>query len=274
MLKLIKNRIAPIIEQQLSDSQYGFRTGRGTRDAICQLRIMMERCLEMQKTLYICFIDYTKAFDRVKHDMLFEILSKAGVPDKEINIIKSLYLQQKATVRYENETSEEITIKRGVRQGCILSPCLFNIYTEYLIREALEDGEGININGQNITNIRYADDTIILAESEQQLHHMIDKLDATCEQYGMAMNAKKTKTMIVEKTPEKQCEVNVKGQRLTQVKQYKYLGTTIEHTGQCKTEVAQRINQAKIAFWKKATILKSNISMKTGIRILMFSVLS
>ena len=221
VLNLIKNRIAPIIEQQRSDSQYGFRTGRGTRDAICQLRIMMERCLEMQKTLYICFIDYTKAFDRVKHDMLFEILSKAGVPDKEINIIKSLYLQQKATVRYENETSEEITIKRGVRQGCILSPCLFNIYTEYLIREALEDGEGININGQNITNIRYADDTIILAESEQQLQHMIDKLDATCEQYGMAMNAKKTKTMIVEKTPEKQCEVNVKGQRLTQVKQYK-----------------------------------------------------
>ena len=81
---------------------------------------MMERYLEMQKTLYICFIDYTKAFDRVKHDMLFEILSKAGVPDKEINIIKSIYLQQKATVRYENETSEEITIQRGVRQGCIL----------------------------------------------------------------------------------------------------------------------------------------------------------
>ena len=82
-----------------------------------------------KKNLYIiCFNDYTKAFDRVKHDMLFEILSKAGLPDKEINIIKSIYLQQKATVRYENETSEEITIKRGVRRGCIiLSPCLFNI---------------------------------------------------------------------------------------------------------------------------------------------------
>ena len=89
---------------------------------------------------------------------------------------------------------------------------------------------------------------------------MIDKLDATCEQYSMAMNAKKTNTMIVEKTPEKQCEVNVKG-RLTQVKQYKYLGTTVENTGQCKTEVANRINQAKIVFWKKATVLRSNISI-------------
>ena len=95
-----------------------------------------------------------------------------------------------------------------------MSPCLFNIYTEYFIRESLEDGEGININGQNITNIIYADDTIILAESEQQLQHMIDKIDATCEQYDMAMNAKKTKTMIVEKTPEKQCEVNVKSQAI------------------------------------------------------------
>ena len=141
---------------------------------------MAERCLEMQKILYV--IDYAKAFDRIKHDLLFEILSKAGVPDKEINIINNLYLQQKATVRYENETSQEITIKRVVRQGCILSPCLFNIYTKYLIREALEDEKGININGQNITNIRYADGTIILAESEQQLQRMIDKLDATCEQ--------------------------------------------------------------------------------------------
>ena len=108
VLNIIKNRIAPIIEQQLSDSQYGFRRGRGTRDAICQLRMMRERCLEMQKAPYICLIDYTEAFDRVKHDMLFEILSKAGVPDKEITIIKSLYLQQKATVQCENETSEEI----------------------------------------------------------------------------------------------------------------------------------------------------------------------
>ena len=124
------------------------------------------------KTLYMCFIDYTKAFDRIMHDMLFEILSKAVATDKEINIIKSIYFQQKATVRYEYETSEEITIKRGVRQGCIiLSSCLVNIYTEYLIREALEDGERINISGQNITNIRYADDTIILAESEQQPQH-------------------------------------------------------------------------------------------------------
>ena len=91
------------------------------------------------------------------------------------------------------------------------------------------------------------------------------------------LKKKKTKTMIVEKTPEKQCEVNVKGQRLTQVKQYKYLGTTVENTGQCKTEVANRINKAKIAFWKKATILRSNISIKTRIRILMcyvFSVVS
>ena len=118
-------------------------------------------------------------------------------------------MQQKVSVHYENETSQELTIKRGVRQGFALSPCLFNIYTEYLIREVLENGGGININGQNITNIRYVDDTIILAESEQQLQRMIDKLDATCEQYGMAMNAKKTKTMIVEKTPEKPCEVKM-----------------------------------------------------------------
>ena len=140
---VVQNRIAPFIEQQQSDNEYGFR---GTRNAICQLRIMVERCLEMQTTLFICFFDSTKAFDRVGHGMLFEIILKAGVPDKEINIIKSIYLQQKATVRYEIETSEEITTKQGLRNGCrpILSPCMFNIYAEYLILEALEDGHGIN----------------------------------------------------------------------------------------------------------------------------------
>ena len=84
-----------------------------------------------------------------------------------VHLINRIWYKQKATVRYENETSEEIKIT----QGCILSPCLFNIYTECLIREALEDGKGININGQNITNIRHAYDTMILAESEQQLQH-------------------------------------------------------------------------------------------------------
>ena len=136
---------------------------------------------EMQNTLYICFIDYTKAFHRVKHDLYFEILSKAGVPDKEINIIKNRYLQQKATVRHENETSEEITIKQGVRQGTGGRKGNKHQWTKYHKHQICRD------------------DTIILAESEQQLQHMIDKLDATCEQYGMAMNAKKTKTMIVEK---------------------------------------------------------------------------
>ena len=122
-----------------------------------------------------------------------------------------------------------------------MSPRLFNIYTEYLIREVLEDGAGININGHNITNIRYADDTIIMAGSEQQLQRMIDKLYATCEQYGIAVNAKNTNTMIVEKTPEQHYEVNVKGQRLTQIKQYKYQGATVEHTGQCKTPEKQSV---------------------------------
>ena len=146
---------------------------------------MAERCLEMQKKHYICFIDYTKVFDRVKHDLLFEILSRQRNKHNQKSLPPA---ESHSAIWTWNIWTEEITIKRGVRQGCILSPCLFNIYTEYLIREALEDGKGMNINGQNITNIRYVDDTIILTESEQQLQHTIDKLDATSEQYGMATN--------------------------------------------------------------------------------------
>ena len=97
-------------------------------------------------------------------------------------------------MRYENEKSEEITIKRGDRQGCFLSPCLFNIYTEHLILQTLEDGKGMNSNGHITTNIRYAaDNTIILTESEQQIQHMIDEVYATCDRYGMEISTKKTK---------------------------------------------------------------------------------
>ena len=113
---------------------------------------------DVQKDVYICFIDYTKAYDRVKHFKMIECLSEIGMDDKDLQIITKLYWEQPACVRTESGMTSEFKIKKGVRQGCVLSPHLFNLYTEKIFREA-EDMKGINIGGVNINNLRYADDT-------------------------------------------------------------------------------------------------------------------
>ena len=110
LLHLIKKRITPVVERHLGESQMGFRKGKGTRDAIFQLRMIGERVLEMGKKVYLCFVDYQKAFDRVKHEKLVEIMEKAEIPELERRLIINLYWQQSATVRWDNEISKSVKI--------------------------------------------------------------------------------------------------------------------------------------------------------------------
>src|SRR2546425_2281985 len=191
LLHLIKRRITPIIERQLGDSQMGIRKGKGTRDAIFQLRMISGRITQMNKTkrfqgkkkkkvkkkkIYLCFVDYQKAFDRVRHDKLAEVMVKAGIPDLERRLIINLYWRQHAAVRWDGEVSREVGVERGVRQGCVISPMLFNLYSEFMIQEAMEGVEGIGFGGGNITNLRYADDAVLVAEKRKKMQKMIDRL--------------------------------------------------------------------------------------------------
>ena len=143
------------------------RKGRGTRDQIANI----EKAREFQKNIYFCFIDYAKAFDCVDHNKLWKILKEMGIPDHLICHLRNLYAGQEATVRFGHRTTDWFQIGKGVRQGCILSPCLFILYAEYIMRYAgLEETQaGIKIAGRNIKNLRYADDTTLMAESEEEL---------------------------------------------------------------------------------------------------------
>ena len=129
LLKVIQRRLTDKIDQEVSRLQSGFRPGVGTREGIFNLRTICERALEVRKDIYICFIDYAKAFDKVKHSEMIECLSEIGINDKDLQIITKLYWEQTATVRTENGVTKEFQIKKGVRQGCVLSPSLFNLYT-------------------------------------------------------------------------------------------------------------------------------------------------
>ena len=118
------------------DVQAGFRKGRGTRDQIANIRWIIEKAREFQKNIYFCFIDYAKAFDCVDHNKLWKILKEMGIPDHLTCLLRNLYAGQEATVRTGHGTTDWFQIGKGVHQGCILSPCLFNLYAEYIMRNA------------------------------------------------------------------------------------------------------------------------------------------
>ena len=144
------------MNRELPDVQGGFREGRGTRYQIANIRWIIEKAREFQKNIYFCFIDYAKAFDCVEHNKLWTILKEMGIPDHLTCLLRNLYAGQEATVRIGHGTIDWIQIGKGVCQGCILSPCLFNFYEEYIMRNAgLEEAQaGIKIAGRNIKNLR------------------------------------------------------------------------------------------------------------------------
>ena len=136
MLKILQARLQQYVNRELPDVQAGFRKGRGTRDQITNICSIMEKAREFQKNIYFCFIDYAKAFDCVDHNKLWKILKQMGIPEHLTCLLRNLYAGQEATVRTGHGTTDWFLIGKGVRQGCILSPCLFNLYAEYIMRNA------------------------------------------------------------------------------------------------------------------------------------------
>ena len=156
---------------ELPDVQAGFRKGRGTRDQVANIFWIMEKAREFQKNIYFCFIDYAKAFDCVDHNKLWKILKEMGIPDQLTCLLRNLCADQEATLKTGHGTTDWFQIGKGVHQDCILSPCLFNLYAEYTPQNArlYEAQAGIKIARRNINNLRYADDTTLMAESEKKL---------------------------------------------------------------------------------------------------------
>ena len=197
MLKILQARLQQYVNRELPDVQAGFRKGRGTRDEIANIRWIMEKAREFQKNIYFCFIDYATAFDRVDHNNLWTILKEMGIPDHLTCLLRNLYAGQEATVRTGHGITDCFKIGKGVRQGCILSPCLFNFYAEYIMRNGgLEEAQaGIKIARRNINNFRYADDTTLMAESEEELKSLLMRVKEESEKVGLKLNIQKTKIM-------------------------------------------------------------------------------
>ena len=152
---------------------------------------------ELQKNIYFCFIDYAKAFDCVDHNKLWTILQEMGITGHLACLLRNLYAGQEATVKNGHRTTDWFQIWKGVCQGYILLPCLFNLYAENIMRNIrLDEAQaGIKIAGRNINNLRYADGSTLLTESEEELKSLLMKVKEESEKVGLKLIIQKTKIM-------------------------------------------------------------------------------
>ena len=197
MLKILQTRLQQYVNCELPDFQTGFRKGTGTRDQIANICWITEKAREFQKNIYFCFIDYAKSFHYVDHNKLWEILKEMRIPDHLTCLLRNLYAGQEAPVRTGHGTTDWFQTGKGVRQGCILSHCLFNLYAEYIMRNAGLDKAQARIKNarRNINNLRYADDTTLIAESKKELKSFLMKVKEKSEKVGLKLNIQKAKIM-------------------------------------------------------------------------------
>ena len=185
------------MNHELPDVQAGYTKGRGIRYQIANIRWIMDKAREFRKNIYFCFIDYAKAFHCVDHSKQWKILKDMGIPDHLTCLLRNLYAGQEATVRTGHGTTDCFQVGKRVHQGCILSLCLCNLYAECMMRNAgLEETQaGIKIAGRNINKLRYADDTTVMAESEEELKSLLMKVKEESEKVGLKLNIQKAKIM-------------------------------------------------------------------------------
>ena len=181
-----------VIHNEISWEKFGFRKNKGTRNAIFVMRSITERKIQMQQDVYTAFIDYEKAFDRVKHIEIMKDLQEVGINGKDIRVLTNLYWEQMAAISIDGEISEWTYIKRGVRQGCIISPDLFSLYAEIIMRKVKQRSDHLKftINSVNIQNIRYADDTVLLATNKVDLENLLHILKEESEIRRLNINRK------------------------------------------------------------------------------------
>ena len=225
------------MNHELSDVQAGFRKGKGTRDQIANIHWIIEKAREFLKNLYLCFIDYAKAFDCVDHRNL-ENPSRDGTIRPPTNLMGNLYAGQEATVRTGHETTDWFQIEKGVHQGCILSPYLFNLFAEYIIQNAGldETRAGIKIAVRNINNMRCACDTTLMAESKER-KGLLMKVNQKSEKIGLKLNIQKAKIMA--SGPIISCQID--GETVETVSDFIFGGSKITADGDHSREIKRHL---------------------------------
>jgi hypothetical protein len=275
MLRIILNRLKAQAEEHLAEEQAGFRPGRSTVEQIFNCRIMIEKHLQHQKDLYHNFIDFKKAFDRVWHDGLWHVLRSFNIEEGLVQVVEALYKHASSAVLMNNQIGGFFPTTVGVRQGCLLSPVLFNLFLEDIMRETLQDFHStISIGGRTISNLRFADDIDLLGGSNAELQDLTNRLTTSAGSHGMEVSSEKSKVM-VNSDRDAHAEITMNGEKLEEVDQFKYLGSTLTKDGRSTSEVKIRIAIATATMTRLHKIWRSSdITFGTKIKLFRALVLS
>ena len=257
--KILMNRCSHIIESSMSDSQFGFRPGRGTTDAIFIIRQLIEKAKEHQIPIHFHFIDFKAAFDTIWRDALWKMLLKIGIPNKLVEIIKNLYDKTECSIIAGGELSDWFPVNIGVRQGCIMSPSLFNIFLEYIMKGVKSLNRDFQLNENMSVDIRYADDTTLISAVFEKLQLSTLELEQACQKWGLKINPLKCAII----TPDSNAEIEIDNNVVPKVSKFKFLGSLVPD---CSSDVQHRISMASQAFGRLRTIWSSkdvSIHLKT-----------
>lgn len=250
--KVILNRITKTLDECQPREQAGFRSGFSTIDHIHVVKQLFEKGREFNMTFYCCFIDYSKAFDSLEHNSIWQALKNQGVENQYIRILEHIYRNSKAKIKLEKE-GKEIRIERGVRQGDPISPKLFTAVLEEVIRKLDWQDCGLKINGENLTHLRFADDLIIFSSSKEELQTMISSLEIESRKVGLIMNVEKTQAM----TNGLQEQIIINNKIINYTDEYVYLGQIISPIDMTSKEIDRRIGHAWKLYWSQKEIMKN-----------------
>ena len=266
--RVLLERMREAVDPKLRDQQAGFRRNRSCADQIACLRIILEQSLEWNSPLYINFIDFEKAFDSVDREMLWKLLRHYGIPEKITSLIRSTYEDMSCRVSHAGQLSEKFEVKTGVRQGCLLSPFLFLLVIDWIMRTSMSGrGNGIQWTlWTKLDDLDFADDLALLSHNRTQMQEKTTVLETTSAEMGLRINKKKTELMKINTS----CgvPVTVGGEPIREVDSFVYLGSVVDRQGGTDFDVKARIGKARAAFVMLRNIWASKvISNRTKLRI-------
>ena len=292
--RILNERLMTVAEMILLEQQSGFRKGRGTTDQIFCVRQMIEKHIEHHDPLYMAFIDLKKAYDSVSRSLLFDILRAEGLPEKLVVLIEKLYAKTSLKVRIKQEIGKGVDISTGVRQGCVISPVLFNLFLNYILKQIKPQLEERGVKlcyriGDSLFKLdkegmlemnewafAYADDLVLMSDEKEKLHESLKIFDEAVADAGMEMSVAKTKVM---QTGEGAEDISIDfGARGTvkEVKEFKYLGSLITNDGSMTREISERIGKAGGVFaaMRRNVFAVKAMSKEVKLRVYSASVLS
>ena len=254
--KLLTNRITQKLDDNQPVEQAGFRSGFSTIDHLQAINQLIEKTSEYKLPIYLCFVDYEKAFDSVELRAVLTTLTNQGIEQQYINTIRNIYKKSTSSLRLHT-TSEKFNLGRGVRQGDTISPKLFTATLEGVFRELEWENFGYNIDGQNLTNLRFADDIILIAKTKAELQEMVQQLYNASKNVGLKMNKKKTQVMHNSQN-ETHIKIKVENEELEETKNYTYLGQLVSLSSSDKDEeIKRRIAMGWKSFGGMSDIFKN-----------------